>query len=188
MPSPYQAFVKAQNLAKNLFLLTIAVKLDEKGKIISTATKFRNLYYLNFEEKQVSAHAARTCSNNDTREEIWHRRYGHVGAKNLQKLVREIMVNGLDFDVTKVLNFCEPCPDGKHHRHSFPKYAGRKSNELLGVVHSDCGKIESKSLSGCDYFVTFIYDKSRYVWTYMLKHKGEVYYSQIMVENILQKK
>ena len=40
------------------------------------------------------------------------------------------------------------------------------------VVHSDVfGKIEKKSLSGCEYFVTFIEDKSRYVWTYMLKHK-----------------
>ena len=46
------------------------------------------------------------------------------------------MANGLDFDVTKNLNFCEPCKtlDGKHYCHSFPKYAGRKSNELLGVV------------------------------------------------------
>lgn len=34
------------------------------------------------------AHAAATCSNNDTREEIWHRRYGHFGAKNSQKLVK----------------------------------------------------------------------------------------------------
>ena len=82
----------------------------------------------------------------------------------MPKLVRENMVNGLDFDITKNLNFCEPCADGKHYRHSFPKYVRRKSNELLGVIHNDvCGKIEEKSLSGCEYFVTFIDDKSRYV-------------------------
>ena len=114
-----------------------------KGKIIATATKSRNLYYLNFEEKQVSANAAVTCSNNNMREEIWHRRYGHLGVKNLQNFVRENMINGLDLDVTKILNFCEPYVDGKHHRHSFPKYAGRKSNKLLGVVQSDVfGKTE----------------------------------------------
>ena len=66
---------------------------------------------------------------------FWHRRYGHLGAKDLQKLVRENMINGLDFDVTKILNFCEPCADRKQHRHSFRKYAGRKSNELLGVMY-----------------------------------------------------
>ena len=44
--------------------------LNEKGKMITTATKFRNLYYLNFDEKRVSAHATATCSNNETRKEI----------------------------------------------------------------------------------------------------------------------
>ena len=48
--------------------------------------------------------------------------------------------------------------------------------ELLGVVHSDVhGKIETKSLSREEYFVTFIDDKSRFVWVYPLKHKSEVF-------------
>ena len=57
----------------------------------------------------------------------------------------------------------------------FPKAGGERSEELLGVVHSDvCGKIETKSLSGAEYFVTFIDDKSRFIWVYPLKHKSEV--------------
>ena len=35
------------------------------------------------------------------------------------------------------------------------------SSELYTVMV--CGKIEEKSLSGCEYFVIFIDDKSRYV-------------------------
>ena len=31
-----------------------------------------------------------------------------------------------------------------------------------------------KLLSGAEYFVIFIDDKSRYVWVYVLKHKSEV--------------
>ena len=38
-----------------------------------------------------------------------------------------------------------------------------------------CGKIEMKSLSGVEYFVTFIDDKSRFVWVYPLKNKSEVF-------------
>ena len=54
----------------------------------------------------------------------------------------------------------------------FPKTRGERSDELLGIVHSDvCGK----SLSGAEYFVTFIDAKSRFVWIYMLKHKSEVF-------------
>ena len=98
--------------------------LDEKGKIIATAIKFWNLYYFNFEEKQVSANAAATCSNKDTKEEFWHRRYDHIEAKNLQKLLRENMVNGLDFDVTKNLDFREPCADRKHQTIHFQNMLG----------------------------------------------------------------
>ena len=54
--------------------------------------------------------------------------------------------------------------DGKHHRSSFPKSVGRPATKLLEIVHSDvCGRLEAKSLSGAEYFVTFIDDKSRYV-------------------------
>ena len=64
---------------------------------------------------------------------------------------------------------------GKHHRSSFPKSGDRQATKLLEIVHSDvCGRLEAKSLSGAEYFVTFIDDKSRYVWIYILKNKSEV--------------
>ena len=84
--------------------------------------------------------------------------------KNLQKLATDQLVNGLDYDVTKDIKFCESCVDGKHHRSSFPKSGSRRATKLLEIVHSDvCGRLEAKSLSGAEYFVTFIDDKSRYV-------------------------
>ena len=58
----------------------------------------------------------------------------------------------------------------------FPKTERERSDELLGIVHSDlCEKFETKSLSGAEYFVTFIDDKSIFVWVYTLKHKSEVF-------------
>ena len=38
-----------------------------------------------------------------------------------------------------------------------------------------CGKLSSKSLGGAEYFVTFIDDKSRYVWAYAIKRKSDVF-------------
>ena len=53
---------------------------------------------------------------------------------------------------------------------------GERSEKLLGVVHSDvCGKTETRSLSGVEYFVTFINDKSRFIWVYPLKHRSEIF-------------
>ncbi len=97
--------------------------------------------------------------------------------KNLQKLATDQLVNGLDYNVTKDIKFCEPCMDGKHHRSSFPKSGGRRATKLLEIVHSDiCGRLEAKSLSGAEYFVTFIDDKSIYIWIYILKKQKRSFF------------
>ena len=38
-----------------------------------------------------------------------------------------------------------------------------------------CGQMDVPSLSGSKYFLSFIDDKSRYVWAYILKHKSDVF-------------
>lgn len=44
------------------------------------------------------------------------------------------------------------------------------------MVHSDvCGKLNTQSLGGAQYFLTFIDDKSHHVWVYFLKHKDQVF-------------
>ena len=46
----------------------------------------------------------------------------------------------------------------------------------LELVHSDvCGKMNSPSLGGGEYFLTFIDDYTHYTWVYILKHKSEVF-------------
>ena len=150
---------------------------DTKHGVIGIATKYGNLYHLNCNElKDKENHAAMKCSGKTgTKEDVWHRRYGHLGAQNLERLARDKLVEGFDYDATKKPTFCEPCIDGKQSKMPFPKTGGERSKDLLGVIHSDvCGKIETKSLSGAEYFVTFIDDKSRYVWVYVMKHKSEV--------------
>ena len=43
-------------------------------------------------------------------------------------------------------------------------------------MHSDlCGKMNEKSLSGTEYFLSFIDDKTRYVWVYFFKSKNQVF-------------
>ena len=139
-------------------------------------------------------HTAMKCASTDrTRESIWHRRYGHLGARNLERILKEQLVDGFDYEPKKESSFCEPCVDGKRSTWPFPKTGGERSDELLGVVHSDvCRKTEAKSLSGTEYFVTFrkteatsligteyfvtfIDDKSSFVWVYPLKHKSEAF-------------
>ena len=59
----------------------------------------------------------------------------------MQKLAREGLVDGFDYDVSKVINFCESCTEGKH-RQKFPTSSETTTEKPLDLVHSDvCGKI-----------------------------------------------
>ena len=154
--------------------------IDNKFGVISTATKCRNLYYLNCAGSNLSVeenHIAVKCASTyRTKQSIWHRRYGHFGARDLERIAKEQLVNGFDYEPKKESIFCEPCVDGKQSTLPFLKTGGERSDELLGIIYSDvCGKIETKSLSGADYFVTFIDDKSKFVWIYTLNLKCEVF-------------
>jgi hypothetical protein len=46
----------------------------------------------------------------------------------------------------------------------------------LEIVHTDlCGPMQTLSLTGCVYFMTFIDDFSRKTWLYLLKQKYEAF-------------
>jgi transposase InsO family protein len=55
-----------------------------------------------------------------------------------------------------------------------------------------CGPMTRRSLSGCEYYLTFIDDYSRKTWIYFLKDKSEVFIRfqefRALVENQLGKR
>ena len=78
-----------------------------------------------------------------------------------------------DWAYPKSPGSCEPCIDGKLHKKKFPIKERKRAGKPLELVHSDvCGKMKNKSLSGKQYFVSFIDDYSLLVWVYVLKHKS----------------
>ena len=86
------------------------------------------------------------------------------------------------------LNFCKPCIESKHNHQKFPKVGGKRASEILELVCTDvCGEIETKSLHGKKYFLTFIDDKSRYLWTYAIRKKSEVFEKFFLIGKIWMK-
>ena len=64
---------------------------------------------------------------------------------------------------------------GKYTKTSFPSSEHRVAG-ILELVHSDvCGSMSTVSLSGHEYYVTFIDDYSWKTWIYFLTAKGEVF-------------
>ena len=147
--------------------------LNKNHKLIAKATKVGSLYQL--DHKPYKFEQATVAEKAEKGEDIWHRRFGHLGVASLQKIARDKLVTGFDFDANSKLVFCEACPQGKQHRNKFSTNA-RRAKEPLKLVHSDlCGKMGEKSLSGAEYFLSFIDDSTRYVWVYFLKSKDEVF-------------
>jgi transposase InsO family protein len=70
---------------------------------------------------------------------------------------------------------CRGCTLGKHTKTVFPNCDSRSAG-VLDLIHTNvCGPMSRVSLSGCEYYVTFIDDHSRKTWIYFLKTKSEVF-------------
>ena len=143
----------------------------EDGEIIGSAIKNGCLYYLSCKNIKQRVNAERDSAGVN----VWHQRYGHLNETSLKQLAKGELVDGISCDdLSDRLDFCESCVNGKLHCTPFPTTGGKRADEPLGLVHSDvCGKINSKSLSGGEYFLTFIDDKTRYVGLYLTR-KSEV--------------
>ncbi len=150
---------------------------DASGRLITVASKSGNLFQVPTVESQNSAGDKPVEQCHLSKEELWHRRYGHLNTASLKELASNELVEEFDYQTTKETPLCESCCKGKQHKNPFPQSSDRSASaKPLDLIHSDvCGKMSSKSLSKAEYFVTFIDDKTRYVWVYMLKRKSDVF-------------
>ena len=119
--------------------------------------------------------------------ELWHRRLAHIDYKALpyvSKVVTGLPDLNIDHEGT-----CKGCERGKK---MFPK-SETKTKGTLELIHSYvCGPVPSISLSGYEYYVTFIDDYSRNNWIYFLKAKSEVFDKfkefKALIDNLSDKK
>ena len=120
--------------------------------------------------------------------EIWS-----LGVKNLKLLHDENLADGFNLNDSKNMAFCEACIKGKRIRSSFPKGQATRATELLEIVHSDvCGPMQTFSLGGNRYLMTFIDDKSRVTAIYFMKTKDQALQEfkefEAMSTNVIGKK
>ncbi len=81
-----------------------------------------------------------------------------------------------NFNSGDTLPFCKGCIKGKQSRQPVSKTPVPRTTGLLQLVHSDvCGPMQTPSLLGAIYFVTFTDDYSRYTVVYPIKAKSEVF-------------
>lgn len=113
-------------------------------------------------------------SNTTNSAMTWHRRLGHINYNDLCKM-RDGIVDGIKFtDGGEEIRSCQICMEGKQTRLPFGHSENRAEN-VLDLIHSDlAGPMETLSIGGARYFLSFIDDHSRKMFIYFLKSKSEV--------------
>ena len=76
--------------------------IDEEGEVVAMASKTGSLYYLRCEPM---INERINSATDQAGENLWHRRYGHLGERNLSKLKKDGLVNGFDYDISKEIDF-----------------------------------------------------------------------------------
>ena len=87
---------------------------------------------------------------------MWHRRIAHINYKALPHVNKVVM--GLPDMKIKHEGICKECVKGKNIKNPFPK-SEPKTKGTLELIHLDvCDPMSSTSLSGFEYYITFILD------------------------------
>ena len=91
---------KAAKAGKVVKFTETGCEILDSNKEIAVATRVGSLYHLNGQADNEQTNAAVNKSE-ETKEDTWHRRYGHLGVRNLQKLAKEKLVDDFDFNASR---------------------------------------------------------------------------------------
>lgn len=141
--------------------------MESDGTVILEAQKRQNLFI--FENAINSCLSAQISSSH-----LWHNRFGHLNFGSLNKMIKVNSVKGIKSKLNSG-NVCEICAKSKVCVKKFPKASENRATEVLALVHTDiCGPMNIESIGGARYFVTFLDDRSRYMFVYFLKSRDEI--------------
>ena len=89
-------------------------------------------------------------------------------------MVDKNLAKGIKVPKSGSLSFCEGCVEGKMQRKPYKAVGEIRSSRRLELVHSDvCGPMNTESIGGKRYFVTFIDNFSRCCRVYFMRQKSE---------------
>lgn len=150
------------------------------SELVACGSRYGKLYRLDFyTDKRGASESLLSCGRISKNLELWHRRFGHLSTKSIEKLIREQMVVGLKVNggnADKDFVVCEPCVTGKQTRKPFVVRNAKRSSRVLELIHSDvCGPVSPVGLGGVKYFVTFIDDWSHFTMAFLIETKDEVF-------------
>ena len=107
---------------------------------------------------------------------LWHRRLGHVGMKQLNKLLRHDLVRGLKDVTFEKDKPCSACQAGKQVGNTHPSKSEMSTSKAFELLHMDLfGPTTYTSIGGNKYGFVIVDDFTRYTWVFFLGDKSDVF-------------
>lgn len=104
--------------------------------------------------------------------EYWHEAIGPASPSSLSK-TSKLMESPSTIPTCPEIFHCQTCEVAKS-THTKPKASSRRASQRGEYIHSDlCGPFPIPTYSGGLYYISFVCDKTRYVWLRFLKKKSE---------------
>ena len=103
---------------------------------------------------------------------LWHRRLGHVGIKQLNKLIKYDLVRGLKDVTFEKDRLCSACQARKQVGNTHPKKSMMSTSKAFELVHMDLfGPTTYTSIGENKYGFVIVDDFTRYIWVFFLLTK-----------------
>jgi hypothetical protein len=115
-----------------------AILYDDKGnEVVSGKLSSNRLYPLDIYRRIDAEKSNISTINKRATWDEWHRKFGHVSASGLQRLLTGNLVDGFDVDENSVMDDCDACIQAKQSRTPFPEKAKFRSQEPGELTHTD---------------------------------------------------
>ena len=157
---------------------------DKDGKLITKDKRSMNRLY-----KVLMDGSKSKCLQNEILSESdrWHARLGHIGRNSMKSMIKKELVAGIP-SVYIGKETCSSCLLGKQARNAFPKATSYRASRVLELIHGDlCGPITPSTPARNRYIFVLVDDHSRYMWSILLKDKGEAFNKFKKFKEIVEK-
>ena len=106
--------------------------------------------------------------------ELWHHKFRHANFKQVAKVSKLEVVEGLPKFGNVKKTICGACQMGKQTKASHHKVNVIATSRCLKLLHVDLmGPTRTESLGGKRYIMVIVDDFSRYTWVEFLREKSE---------------
>jgi hypothetical protein len=145
-------------------------------KVVGLAPRQEMLYMLSLNDFpvmivcDVTNKRKKSASDNETSSRLWHYHLGHTLRGRMERLIKEEIIQPLDFSD---LDHCIECIKGKFVKH-VKKSGAVHSSGVLEIIHTNiCSHFNVTTVDGFNSFITFIDDYFRYDYIYLIHERSE---------------